>query len=49
MVCMRDGTYDSVELDVVTASKKIVNIEKFYNVEKYRPNFKNFLGKHMWI
>ncbi len=49
MVCMRDGTYDSVELDVITASKKVVNIEKFYNVEKYRPNFKNFLGKHMWI
>ena len=49
MVCLRDGTYDSVEMDVITATKKLVNIDKFYNIEKYRPNFKNFLGKHMWI
>lgn len=49
MVCLKNGTYSSVELDVITATKKLVDVEKFYNIEKYRPNFKNFLGKHMWI
>ena len=49
MVCLKNGRYESVEMDVITASKKLVNIEQFYNTEKYRPIFKNFEHQHAWI
>ena len=49
MVCLNNGRYQSVEMEVITASKKVVNVEQFYNTEKYRPIFKNFENQHAWI
>lgn len=49
MVCLKEGRYSSIELDVVTASKKLINVDKFYDTERYRANFKNFESQPMWI
>jgi 6-phosphofructokinase 1 len=39
MVVLKNGRYDNVPITVVTSSKKIVNVKKFYNTERLRPNF----------
>jgi 6-phosphofructokinase 1 len=39
MVALRNGRYDSVPIDTVVASKKVVDVEKFYDTERYRPTF----------
>jgi 6-phosphofructokinase 1 len=42
LVVLKDGRYGNIPLDVVTSTKKTVNVERFYNTERYRPHFKSF-------
>ena len=46
---LKNGRYDDVPLDVVTGSKKIVDVEKYYNTDRYRPNYESFEMKPMFI
>ena len=41
MVVLKNGRYDNVPITVVTSSKKIVNVKKFYNTDRLRPNFES--------
>ena len=34
LVVLKNGRYDNVPLDVVTATKKVVDVEEFYNTER---------------
>ena len=49
LVVLKNGRYDDVPLDVVTASKKLVNVNQFYDVERYRPKYENFEMKPLFI
>jgi 6-phosphofructokinase 1 len=49
LVALRDGNYTDVPLEVVTASKKIVNIDQFYDTERYRPKYENFANKPQFV
>ena len=49
LVALRDGNYTDVPLEVVTASKKLVNIEQFYDTERYRPKYENFANKPQFV
>jgi 6-phosphofructokinase 1 len=42
LVVLKNGRYDNVPIEVVTASKKVVNVKKFYNTERLRPNYESF-------
>ncbi len=42
MVVLKNGRYDNIPIDIVTSRKKTVNVERFYNTERLRPNFKSF-------
>ncbi len=37
LVAVRNGVYDNVPLDVVTGRKKIVDVDRYYSVERLRP------------
>ena len=49
LVVLKNGRYDDVPLDVVTNSKKIVNVEKYYNIERLRPHYNRFEMKPMFL
>jgi len=49
LVVLRNGRYDNAPIDVVTSTNKIVDIKRYYNVEKYRPHYKNFEFQNMII
>ncbi|MFH1909036.1 MAG: 6-phosphofructokinase [Chloroflexota bacterium] len=49
LVVLKDGRYDNVPLDVVTGSKKMVNVKKFYDTDRYRPIYENFQMKPLFI
>ncbi|PIX47882.1 MAG: phosphofructokinase [Anaerolineae bacterium CG_4_9_14_0_8_um_filter_58_9] len=49
LVVLKNGRYDDVPLDVVTKIKKVVDVKKFYNTERYRPIFENFEMKPLFI
>jgi 6-phosphofructokinase 1 len=49
LVVLRQGRYDNVPLEVVTASKKIVNVKEHYDVERYRPHYRSFEMKPLFL
>lgn len=49
LVVLKNGRYDDVPLDVVTNSKKIVNVSKYYNIERLRPHYNRFEMKPMFL
>jgi len=49
LVVLKNGRYDNVPIEVVTSSKKIVDVEKYYNKERLRPYFKNIEMMPMFI
>ena len=49
LVVLKNGRYDDVPLDVVTSSKKIVNVEKYYNIERLRPHYHRFEMKPLFL
>lgn len=42
IVVLRNGRYDNLPIEVVTATKKLVDVKKHYNTERLRPQFANF-------
>jgi 6-phosphofructokinase 1 len=42
IVVLKNGRYDNVPIDVVTASKKIVKVSEHYNIERLRPYYHSF-------
>jgi len=49
LVVLKNGRYDNMPLDVITATKKLVNVEQFYDTERYRPKYENFEMKPQFI
>jgi len=49
LVVLKNGRYDNVPIDVVTSSKKIVNVERHYNKERLRPFYKSFEMQPLFI
>jgi 6-phosphofructokinase 1 len=42
LVVLKNGRYDNIPIDIVTSTKKKVNVERFYNTERLRPHYKSF-------
>ena len=49
LVCVQNGRYDNVPIEMVTSRKKLVDIEKFYNPERLRPLYKQFDSAPLFI
>jgi 6-phosphofructokinase 1 len=42
LVVLKNGRYDNIPIDIVTSTKKKVNVERFYNTDRLRPHYKSF-------
>jgi ATP-dependent phosphofructokinase / diphosphate-dependent phosphofructokinase len=49
LVVLKNGRYDNVPINVVTSTKKVVDVEKFYNKVRLRPNYASFEMKPLFI
>jgi 6-phosphofructokinase len=49
LVVLKNGRYDNMPIEVVTSSKKVVDVDKFYNIERLRPNYASFEMKPLMI
>ena len=45
IVVLRDGRYGDLPIDVVTRSKKLVDVPEYYNTERLRPHYHSFEKK----
>jgi len=49
LVVLKNGRYDNMPLDVITATKKVVNVKEFYDTDRYRPIYENFEMKPLFL
>ena len=49
LVVLKNGRYDNMPLDVITATKKVVDVNRFYDTDRYRPKYENFTMKPLFI
>ena len=49
LVVLKNGRYDNMPLEVITATKKVVNVAEFYDTNRYRPKYENFEMKPQFI
>ena len=49
LVVLKDGRYGNVPIEVVTSSKKVINVEEYYNIERLRPRFRRFEMKPLFL
>ncbi|MHC4427662.1 MAG: 6-phosphofructokinase [Planctomycetota bacterium] len=49
LVSVRKGVYDSVPIDIVASAKKVVDVEKFYSVERLRPEYRTLTGRPLFV
>jgi 6-phosphofructokinase 1 len=49
LVVLKNGRYDNLPIDVVTSTKKLVDVDKFYNIDRLRPKYESFENKPLLI
>ncbi len=49
LVVLKNGRYDNVPIEVVTSTKKVVDVNKFYNKERLRPYYKSFEMQPLFV
>jgi ATP-dependent phosphofructokinase / diphosphate-dependent phosphofructokinase len=49
LVVLKNGRYDNMPIDVVTGTKKVVDIKTYYNCERLRPHYESFEMKPLFI
>jgi 6-phosphofructokinase 1 len=49
LVVLKNGRYDNVPIEVVTSMKKLVDVQKFYNIDRLRPKYESFEMKPLFI
>ncbi len=49
LVVLKNGRYDNAPIEVVTSTKKKVDVKQFYNTDRLRPYYKSFEMKPLFI
>ncbi len=49
LVSIRSGVYDSVPIDLVMGAKKVVDVAKYYNTDRLRPNYRRFARQSLFV
>lgn len=49
LVVLKNGRYDNLPVEVVTSTKKLVHVAKYYNTDRLRPHYHSFEMRPMFI
>lgn len=49
LVALKNGRYDNLPIDIITSTKKTVNVERFYNTDRLRPQYESFEMNPLFI
>src|SRR5215831_7955871 len=49
LVVLKNGHYDNLPMDVVTSTKKVVNIKEQYNTDRLRPHYASFDKRPLFL
>jgi ATP-dependent phosphofructokinase / diphosphate-dependent phosphofructokinase len=49
LVVLRNGRYDNMPIETVTATKKVINVKEHYSTERLRPTYQSFEMKPLFL
>jgi len=49
LVILKNGRYDNIPVDIVTSTKKLVDVSKHYNTDRLRPVYESFIDKPLFL
>jgi ATP-dependent phosphofructokinase / diphosphate-dependent phosphofructokinase len=49
LVILKNGRYDNIPVDIISTSKKLVDVQKHYNTERLRPVYESFIDKPLFL
>lgn len=49
LVVLKNGRYSNEPIDIITSRSKVVDVSKYYNIERLRPYYKSFENKPLFI
>jgi 6-phosphofructokinase 1 len=49
LVSLINGCYESVPLDIVNSRKKVVDVDRYYNIQRLRPKYETFKNQPLFI
>ncbi|KAA3612674.1 MAG: ATP-dependent 6-phosphofructokinase [Calditrichaeota bacterium] len=49
LISLVNGCYSSVPIEVVGGRKKLVDVEKYYNIDRLRPKYETFEGRPLFF
>jgi 6-phosphofructokinase 1 len=49
LVVLKNGRYDNMPIEVLCGESKVVNVNRFYNMERLRPHYKKFSMQPLFI
>ena len=49
LISLRNGIYDHVPLDIIMGRKKIVDVEKYYDINRMHPKYESFIKQPQFI
>ncbi len=49
LVILKNGRYDNIPVDIVTSTKKLIDVSKHYNTDRLRPVYESFIDKPLLL
>lgn len=49
LVVLKNGRYDNVPIEMITSTKKVVDVKRYYNTDRLRPLYKSFEMNPLFI
>ena len=49
LVILKNGRYDNIPVDIISSTKKLVDVNKHYNTERLRPVYESFIDKPLFL
>jgi ATP-dependent phosphofructokinase / diphosphate-dependent phosphofructokinase len=49
LVILKNGRYDNMPVDIVTSTKKLIDLQKHYNTDRLRPVYDSFIDKPLFL
>ena len=49
LVILKNGRYDNMPVDIVTSTKKLIEVDKHYNAKRLRPVYESFIDKPLFL
>jgi 6-phosphofructokinase 1 len=49
MVILKNGRYDNIPVDIISTTKKLIDVSKHYNTDRLRPVYESFVDKPLFL